>query len=76
MQGAQINKVNFILALVGWGSGRLLLAGGFCSVVFISTGLTVVQEVGFEAAIVTIHGRVVYLSRLWQIFINTYVYIY
>jgi hypothetical protein len=28
LQGARINKVNFVLALVGWGSGRSLLTGG------------------------------------------------
>ena len=28
LQGAQINKVNFVLALVGWGSGQSLMAIG------------------------------------------------
>jgi hypothetical protein len=28
LQGARVNKVNFVLALVGWGSGRSLLTGG------------------------------------------------
>jgi hypothetical protein len=41
LQGAQINKVNLVLALVGWGSGWLLLTGGRCSEVVVRFDCTV-----------------------------------